>query len=220
MNERMQDRLFAGCGIASVGLMLAGVLIGAAGGREFATVSSTRAQIAHALAKPAGTAVWVGAYIEILSFGCFLAFAIWATRRLGGGLFGAIANAIATSYATLSIASLAFMDGIEYRAGHGIGTELARTLITINQAIFVGTWFLSVFFLLATAPLALTAGRRALGYSAIAIAATTLLLTAVSLDNLAQMANFLWLAWIIATSITLARKRRDTAPATVAAQHA
>lgn len=220
MNERMQDRLFAACGIASVALMLAGVLIGAAGGREFATVSSTPAQIAHALAKPAGTAVWIGAYLEILSFGCFLAFAIWATRKLGGGLFGTIANAAATSYATLSIASLALMDGIEYRAGHGIGTGLARTLITVNEAIFVGTWFLSVFFLLTAAPLALAAGKRALGYSAIGIAAVTLVLTAVSPDNLAQMANFLWLAWIIGASITLARKRRDTAPATLAAQHA
>jgi len=220
MNERTQDRIFAACGIASVALMLVGLVIGAAGGREFATISSTPAQIAHALAKPAGTAVWIGAYVEILSFGCFLAFAVWATRKLGGGVLGGIANAAATSYATLSIASLGLMDAIEYRAGHGIGIDLARTLVTVNEALFVGTWFLSVFFLFAAAPLAVASGRRALGWSAVGVACATLLLTAVSLDNLAQMANALWLAWIVWASISLARVPRTAVSTVAAAQHA
>lgn len=220
MNERTQDRLFSACGIASVALMLAGVGVGATGGREFATISSTPAQIAHALAKPAGTAVWIGAYMELLSFGCFLAFAVWACAKLGGGLLGAIARTAATSYATLSIAALAIGDAIEYRAGHGIGVQLGSALITINEALFVSTWFLSAFFLLAAGPLALTAGRRALGYCAIGTASITLLLTAVSLDNLGQMANLLWLIWIVWASIALARGKRAPASAVAIAQHA
>lgn len=219
MNERTQDRLFAAGGIASVVLMLAGVAIGAAGGRNFATISSSQAQIAHALAKPAGTAVWAGAYIELLSFGCFLAFAVWACAKLGGGLLGTIARTAATSYATLSVASLGLMDAIEYRAGHGMGLQLGTTLITVNEALFVCTWFLVAFFLLAAGPLALSSGRRALGFGAIGTAVLTLVLTAVSLDNLGQFANLLWLIWIVWASISLARGER--APATVAvAQHA
>jgi hypothetical protein len=218
MNERTQDRLFAVCGIASVALMLAGVGIAALGGREFATISSSPAEITNALAKPAGTALWAGAYIELLSFGCFLAFAIWACARLGGGLLGAIARAAATSYATLSIASLAVGDAIAYRAGHGVGVQLGSALITINEALFVGTWFLSAFFLLAAGPLALVSGRRALGWGAIRTAAITLVLTAVSLDNLGQMANSLWLIWIVWASVSLARGERS--PALAAAQHA
>jgi hypothetical protein len=220
MNERTQNRLFAACGIASVALMLGGVGIGALGGREFATISSSPTEIANALAKPAGTAVWAGAYIELLSFGCFLAFAIWACARLGGGLLGAIARAAATSYTALSVASLAVGDAIAYRSGHGMGVQLGSALITLDEALFVGTWFLSAFFLLATGPLALTSGRRALGWGAIGTAAITLVLTAVSVDNLGQMANSLWLIWIVWASFSLARGERSPAVVVAGPQHA
>jgi hypothetical protein len=206
MNERLQDRAFAACGIGSVLLMLAGVVIGAAGGRQFATISSSPADIARAVAKPVTTAAWVGAYVEVLSFGCFLAFAAWVCARLGGGLLGQIGRSAATGYATLSIASLAVMDAVAYRSGHGMGVQLASLAITLNEALFVGTWFLSVFFLLAVGPLALTAGRRVLGWTALGVAATTLLMTAVSLDNLGQMTNMLWLLWIVGASVALVRR--------------
>jgi hypothetical protein len=212
MNERIQDRVFATCGIGSVVLMLAGVGIGATGDRQFATVTSTPAEIADALATPAGTAAWIGAYIELLSFGCFLAFAVWACAKLGGGLLGQIGRAAATSYATVSVASLAVMDTIAYRGGHGMGLQLGTALITLNEALFVVTWVLSSFFLLAVGPLALHSGHRVLGWSAIAVAAIVLVLTPLSLDNLAQLANFLWLAWIVGASVALSRHRSARLP--------
>jgi hypothetical protein len=211
MKERTQDILFAACGIASVVVMLAGVAIGAAGGREFATATSSSAQITRAIATPAGNAIWAGAYIELLSFGFFIAFAMWACAKLGGGILGSIGHAAATAYATLSIASLCLMDAIEYRAGHGIGLQLGRTLITVNEALYIGTWFLAVFFLLAAGPLALASGRRLLGWSAIAVAAVILVTTATSFDNLGQLANLLWLAWIVAASVVLGRRERTRA---------
>ena len=207
MNERVHDRLFAACGIASVALMLAGVGIGATGGRQFATITSSPAEIADAIAQPAGAAVWAGAYLELLSFGCFLAFAVWACAKLGGGLLGQIARAAATSYATVSVASLAVMDTIAYRGGHAMDLQLGTALITLNEALYVISWFLSAFFLLAAGPLALQAGQRALGWSAIAVATIILVLTPLSLDNLAQLANFLWLIWIAGASVTLALRR-------------
>ena len=210
MNERTQDRLFGAAGIGSVAVMLAGFGIAAAGGREMATVSSTPAQITKALGSPAGTAVWAGAYVELLSFGLFLAFAVWATAKLGGGLLGSIGRATATAYATLSVASLCLMDAIEYRAGHGMGLQLGTALVTVNEALFVGTWFLAAFFLLAVGPLALASGRRMLGWTAVATAAITLVTTAVSLDNLGQMANVLWLAWVVGASVALARGERES----------
>jgi hypothetical protein len=51
------------------------------------------------------------------------------------------------------------------------------------------------------------AGRRALGRSAIAIAAIQLIATAASVDNLGQMTFFLWLIWIVYASFALARGR-------------
>jgi hypothetical protein len=177
--------------------------------------------VAHALAKPAGSAAWIGAYIELLSFGCFLAFAIWACAKLGGGLLGQIAAAAATSYTTVSIASLAVMDALTYRAGKGMSVQLGSTIVTLNEALYVCTWFLAVFFLLAAGPLAFSAGRRALGGSAIAIAAIMLVTTASSLDNIGQMAFMLWLAWIVFASLTLARaKKRLSAEAVALGQHA
>ena len=64
-------------------------------------------------------------------------------------------------------------------ARRSLGGQVASTLVTLNQALFVGTWFLTVFFLLAAGALALTSGRRALGWSAIGIALITLVATAV-----------------------------------------
>ena len=221
MNERTHDRLFAGCGIAFVVLTLVGAGIATVGGKTHnLTISSTSTQIAHAIAKPAGTAVWIGAYLEFLSVGAFLAFAVWACIKLGGGLLGAIARASATGYATAIVASLAIMAALAHRAGHGIGVQLATTLVTLNEALYVGTWFLSVFFLLAAGTLALSVTRRVLGWSAIGVATITLIGTAVSLENLGQLSTLLWLAWIVYASVALARGKHARARAVAVAQRA
>jgi len=221
MNERAHDRLFAGCGIAFVVLTLVGVVIATVGGKTHnLTISSTPTQIAHAVAKPAGTAVWIGAYLELLSVGAFLAFAVWACAKLGGGLLGAIGRAAATGYATVTIASLGVMAAIAYRAGHGMGVQLATALVTLNEAVYVATWFMSVFFLLAAGALALTQTRRALGWSAIGVATLTLIGTAVSLENLGQMSGMLWFAWIVYASIAIARGKPAPAGAVAVAQSA
>ena len=206
MNDHLQDRLFAGFGIASVVLMLAGLIIGSTDHDRTVTITSSSAEVARAIASPAGSGTWVGAYVELLSFGFFLAFAVWACARLGGGLLGQVARACATSYATLSIASLGLLDAIAYQSGKGMSVQLGSTLVTVNEALYVGTWFLASFFLLAVGALALSSGRRLLGRSAVAVAVIQLVMTAVSLDNLGQMTFTLWLVWIVGASIALARE--------------
>ena len=218
MNDRQQDRVFAGAGIASVVLMLAGFGIGSIGHSRTLTISSTPAQVARALADPAGSATWVGAYIEILSFGCFLAFAIWACAKLGGGVLGQIACAAATAYTTVSVTSLGIMDAIAYRSGKGMGVQLGSTLVTVNEALYVCTWLLASFFLLAAGALALGAGRRALGRTAVAIAGIQLISTAASVDNLGQMTFFLWLIWIVYASFALVRGKHAHATSRMVAQ--
>ena len=220
MTQRLHDRLFAGSGIASVALMLAGAGIGTLGHNRNLTISSSPSDVARALAKPASAVYWTGAYIELLSFGFFLAFAIWACAKLGGGVLGQIARAAATGYATVSIGGLAVMDAIAYRSGKGMDIQLGTTLVTLGEALYVCTWFLAAFFLLAAGPLALAAGRRALGGSAIAVAVVQLVLTAVSVDNLGQMTFMLWLAWIVYASFALVRGERAPTTATAVAQSA
>jgi hypothetical protein len=212
-----RNTIFALFGVASVIIELAGVAVGALGNRAFVTITSSPADVRSAFAKPVTTAAWVGAYMEMLSVGLFLAFAVWACARLGGGLLGSIATSAAVAYTAVSAAAGAVADAISYRSGHGMDLQLATTMVTLNEAMFVATWFLGVFFLLAAAPLALAAGRKVIGWSAVCIAVVVLVTSAVSLDNLGQMSNMLWLIWIAGTSIALARSGNvEVTPAEVA----
>ena len=217
MNERTQDRLFATCGIASAVLVHLGLFVGLASGQAFVNLASSPAKVAHELAKPAGTGVWVGAYLGLLGFGALLPWAVWATAKLGGGLLGATARSAATAYATVSIAALCVFDAVEFRAGHGMGTRLATALTNINEALYVGSWFLSAFFLLAAGALALRSARRMLGWSAIAVGLLTLAGAAAPANGLAENTVLLWFFWIVWASISLARgERARTAAVAVA----
>ena len=217
MNERTQNRLFAACGIASAVLVHVGLFVGVASGQAFVNLSSSPAKVADALANPAGTGVWVGAYLGLLGFGAFLPFAVWASAKLGGGLLGAIARTAASAYASVSIVSLCVFDAVELRAGHGMGTQLATALTNINEALYVGSWFLSAIFLLAAGALALISTRRALGWSAIAIALLTFVAAAAPTNSLAENPVLLWFIWIAWASISLARGERARTPAAAVA---
>lgn len=201
MNEHTHDRVFAACGILSVLLELAGVGIG--GSTHHFTTTTSAASLADALSKPATTLSWAGGYLELLSVGFFLAFAVWACARLGGSLFGQIARAAGAGYATLSVASLAVIDAIAFRAGHGIGVQSARTFVAVNEALYVGTWFMLAFFLLAIGAGALATAHRKLGWSALAIALYALAATAVSVSGVGQFSVLLFFAWIVCASISL-----------------
>lgn len=213
MSERTQDRLFAACGIASAVLVHVGLFVGVASGQAFVNLSSSPEKVTHALANPAGTGVWVGAYLDLLGVGAFLAFAPWATAKLGGGVLGDVARAAGATYAALGIAAWCVLDAVEFRAGHGMGTQLATALTNINEALYVGSWFLSAVFLLAIGALALTSPRRVLGWSAIAIALLSLAAAAAPTNTLAENAVLLWFIWIVFASISLARREATPAEA-------
>ena len=212
MNARTHDRLFAGLGIASVVLALGGLFTGIAAGAPFVTLGSNSAKVASELAKPAATGVWIGAYIQVLSLGAFLAFAAWVTAQLGGGLLGTIARSAATGYATVTLVALCAWGAVDFRAGHGMGTQLATALVDVPEALLIGTWFLFAFFLLAIGALALTAARAALGWSAIAFAVITLVGAAMPTQDLGQWSGWLWYIWIVWASISLARAERAGTP--------
>lgn len=220
MTARLQDRWFALCGIAFVVLELGGTFLSMASGKTHdLTVSSSTADIARAIARPVGTGVWAGAYLELLSIGFFLAFAVWLADRLGGGLLGSIVRLAAAAGAGGGLASLALMNVISYRAGHGIGMDAAKTLVTASEATYVGTWFFNATLLAAAGLLALASGRRMIAWSALGIVAYTLVLTPLSVDNAGQFSQILYLLWVVGTSIALARGRRERGTV-AAAQHA
>jgi hypothetical protein len=220
MNARLHNRLFAACGIAFVALELGGTFLAMATGKTHDhTVTTSTAKLAAAIARPVGNGVWAGAYMELLSIGFFLAFAVWAAEKLGGGLLGSVTRAAAYANAGAGVAALAVMNTISYQAGHGISLGTARTLTVLSESIYVSTWFLTAAFLTAAGILAVRAGRRALGWSAMAIVAYTLVLTPLSVDNAGQFSQLFWLAWVVCASVALARSpRRVPAPA-IATSH-
>lgn len=207
MNIGIRDRWFALCGVASVVVELVGTFVqmGSKDTHSLTWTSSTAA-IAKAFSHKATTVVWFGAYLEIVSMGLFLVFALWAARRLGGGMLGSIASGFAIVNVAVSMVSLALLDAAAYLAGKALPVSTAHALVVVNGAAFVTTWFLTAFFLLALAPLALTAGRRIVGWSAAGIAAVILVATAADASNLGQMTNLLPLIWTVGTSVALIRR--------------
>jgi hypothetical protein len=209
MTSTRQNRIFAGCGLAYVALALGGALVAMSAGKTHdLTVGSSTAKLAAALARPAGTGVWVGAYMEMLAVLPFVAFAVWAATRLGGGLLGSIVRGAAVANATATVVSLGINDAVAYRAGHGMSVPVARALVTVNEAIFVGSWFLTALFLIGAGALAVAARRRALGWSALGIAAFALIGAAVSFDGAGQFSILLWFVWAACAAVALARSER------------
>lgn len=215
MNDRTRDRAFAALGTGFVLLTLAGTAL--AGTVHGGSLTDSAAEVTARIARPIPARDWVGGYLEVLSVGCFLAFAAWATEKLGGSLFGRLAQIAAAAYAAVIVASLGIMYGGGHAYGHGIDVPVYRALDAINTGTYVGSWFLSAFFLLAVGAQALAGARRRLGWSAIAAGVVTLA-AAPSTDNLGQLSVLLFFAWVAAASVALARAPRPTPVAEAAAR--
>lgn len=219
MTARLHDRLFALCGVLFVVLELGGAFIAMGSGKTHdLTISSTTSDIAKAIAHPVGAGVWAGAYMELASVFFFLAFAVWATEKLGGGPLGSVARLAAAANAGAGLVALGIGNAISYQAGSGMSVATAKALVTVNEAVYVSTWFVVAGFLAAVGLLALRAERRIVGWSALGITAYTLVLTPLSLDNLGQFSQMFWLIWILGVSIALARTPRRAPAAVLAAE--
>jgi hypothetical protein len=203
----MKEKGFAATGIAAVVLVMGGTAIAMAGGDTHTiTVGSSTADIAKAVGATAPAATWVGAYLELLGLAATLVFALWLCTRLGSGIWTTIGQAAATANAAVGFVSLAIMDTVSYRAGHGLGLATAKTLVTLEEASFVASWFLVALFLLAAGRLALGSGYRKLAWSAFAIVAYTLVLTPVSFDGAGQFSQMFVAVWTLAASILFLRR--------------
>jgi hypothetical protein len=131
--------------------------------------------------------------------------------RLGDGLWSTVGVAAASGYTAVTVASLGLMDAISYRAGHGLGLGLAKTLVTLNESLYVTTWFLMALFLAAAAVLAVAAHRRVVGWSAAAVAAASAL-APLAFDGIGQSAGMLFFVWVIVACVALVRGERQRVP--------
>jgi hypothetical protein len=218
MTARLHDRLFAFCGVLFVILELGGAFLAMGTGKTHdLTVSSTNRDLATAIAHPVGAGTWIGAYMEIVSVVFFIVFAVWIVEKLGGGLLGSVARLAAGANVGAGLVALAIGDAISYEAGRGMSIGVLRALVTVNEAVYISTWFVVAGFLAAVGILALRSGRRIVGWSALGIVGYTLVLTPLSFDNLGQFSQILWLFWVVGASIAVARSPRRAPAQAIAA---
>jgi len=213
MSDRFWLRLGAAAGIMYAVLALIGFGLGAASG-------GYEEDLAKAVASPVARGVWVGAYIELLGFLCFLVFVarLWATLRRAEGdpaWLSAIALGAGQLFVVLTLVAFAAGAAATYRYGHGIDVPIAQALKDLGQAAFILTWAANAVFLGATAIVALRqhALPRWLGWSAVVLAAALLAAIAVPNSSFPMIPGFLALFWVVATSIILMRRADEPHPA-------
>jgi hypothetical protein len=188
------------CGALFVVLELAGVIVGATGGRSMAALGDPMPKILKSFHDPVGTGVWIGAYLEVAAMAAFGLFAIWIFRQRRG--LPATAGVVtATLYVTATFAALVTGDALAYGSAHGLGDQSLLALFYLQSGLFFGTWGVAALFLL------LVPAEGWLRRSAIVIAGLLLLAMAFPTAGPSQFPNMLFLIWVFAESVALARRR-------------
>jgi hypothetical protein len=151
----------------------------------------------------------------MMCFGIFAA-RLWATLRQAEGQvawISAITLASAVLFSAAGLGALAAERAIDIRAGNGLDASAAVTLVTLNGALFSLFGVFAGLFLGATAVVVLR--TRALpawlGWSAAAIALVRLVGEVPLAGALAEGVNYLFIFWLLATSVTLLVRKEMTA---------
>jgi hypothetical protein len=213
MSDDRFSRLGPLCGALFAVLELGGFAVGAAGGRATVTLGDPASKVLAAFADRAGSAVWIGAYLELISLVAFAGFAAWLFRSLPGprATAGVIA---ATTYVSVTVVTLVVGDVLEYRAGHGLGAGDALALFDLQSGLFVVTWGIGGAFL-ALAPVDGWLRRTAL-----AIAALSLIGMAMPKAAPGQISAMLFLLWSLVAGLKLAVRPRAVASTAAVARPA
>ncbi len=201
MREDRLSRLGPLCGVLFVVLELGGVAVGAAGGRAMVALDDPAWKMMNAFADPVGTAVWVGAYMELAALVAYGVFAVWlfGSRRGPAAVGGLLTAGL---FIAVTLVSLVIGDVLEYQAGHGLGAPATTALFDLQVGLFTTTWGIGGVVLL----LAPVGGW--LRKSAVAIAALSIAGMAVPKSSIGQFSSVLFLLWILAAGIVLARRER------------
>ena len=199
MTDDRLSRLGPLSGVLFVVLELGGVIVGAASGRAMATLGDPASKVMDAFNEPAGTGVWVGAYMELVSLAAFGVFAVWLfrSRRDMLGTAGLVAAAV---WIAVTLAALVAGDVLEYRAGHGMGVQETLLMFDLQAGLFTTTWGIGGAFLL----LAPVTGW--LKRSAQVIAAMSIIGMAFPKATFGQFGATLFLVWVLVAAIVLARR--------------
>ena len=197
MTEDRLSRIGPLCAVLFFMLTMAGFAIGAAGGSSTATLGDSTAKILKAYADPVGNGAWVGMYLSVLALAPFAVFTSWLFR----GRRGVAGMLAAAAYVAMVLAASAANFVLQYRAGHGMGTQTTLGFFYLQEALFMLTWGASA------AILALAPVTGWLRYSALVLAGLCLVAIAVPKAGWAQFPPTLFYVWMLVAGIALARRR-------------
>ena len=197
MTEDRLSRIGPLCAVLFFVLTMAGFAIGAAGGSSTATLGDSTAKILKAYADPVGNGAWVGMYLSVLALAPFAVFTSWLFR----GRRGVAGMLAAAAYVAMVLAASAANFVLQYRAGHGMGTQTTLGFFYLQEALFMLTWGASA------AILALAPVTGWLRYSALVLAGLCLVAIAVPKAGWAQFPPTLFYVWMLVAGIALARRR-------------
>lgn len=196
MTEDRLSRIGPPCAVLFFVLTIGGFAIGAAGGSSTATLGDSTAKIVKAYADPVGNGAWVGMYLSVLALAPFAVFTSWLFRARRGGA-GMLA---AGAYVAMVLGASAANFVLQYRAGHGMGTQTTLALFYLQEALFILTWGASA------AVLALAPVTGWLRYAALVLAGLCLVAMAVPKAGWAQFPPTLFYVWMLAAGVALARR--------------
>lgn len=221
MKDRSLLRLGAACGIFSVVLEIVGIGVLVVSVPELvdARLGSSEQEIAQAFASPATTGVWIGLYLQVITFLLFVVFVarLWATLRRAEDGTGWVSNIVLGAgllFTGITLLALAFWGVADYQAGPGVDVQVATVLNDLHLGTYALSWAVQALFLAATAVVALRtcALPRWLGWSAAAISVASLAAVASPTGNLVEIPAFLFLIWVVAVSVVLIRRTDETSP--------
>src|SRR6478735_5849286 len=92
------------CGALFVVLEIAGVIVGSSGGRSMAALGDPMSKILKSFHHHVGTAVWIGAFLEVAAIAAFALFAILVFRERRG-VHATAGILTATLYVTATFAA-------------------------------------------------------------------------------------------------------------------
>ena len=198
-NEDRLARLGPLSGVLFVALELGGFAIGVAGGRATVTLGAPTAKVLSAFSTHAGTAVWIGAYMELASLAAFAIFAAWLCRSRPGPL-AAAGMLSAGAYIAVAVVGLVVGDVLQYGAAHDMGAQAIVALFDLQSGVYFASWGIAAAFLL------LAPATGWLRRSAVTVAALLLVALAAPTAGPSQFPNMLFLLWVVVASAALSRQ--------------
>jgi riboflavin transporter FmnP len=214
MSERASNLVGGICGLAAVGLLVAGFPFTGATPEPGASVDDVAEYLSRS-----GAQTWTGIYMEFFGLALLIIFVgrLWALLREAEGAVGWIATtALGAAVAALTVLVIgdATMMGAAFSAGrHGLDPAVVGGMYTVQWYSDLAYGVVNAVFFAASALLVLRRGAlpRWLGWLAVVVAITLVVTVPFGPGTTMEPPHVLGFLWIVSVSILMIA-RSDALP--------